>query len=166
MDIENDVTFMHRALELARRAGDMGEVPVGAVLVSAGNVIGEGSNSVIGAADPTAHAEIVALRGAARRAGNYRLPGTTLYVTLEPCTMCLGALIHARVATLVFAAREPRAGAVCSAAQLLGAGIYNHRLAWREGPLAADSGALLTEFFRARREAGAVRSRRVRLEPE
>src|SRR6056297_4129847 len=90
MDSEHDLVFMQQALRLARRAGDSGEVPVGAVLVSADGVVGEGWNRVIGAADPTAHAEIVALRDAARRAGNYRLPGTTLYVTLEPCTMCIG----------------------------------------------------------------------------
>ena len=151
MNTETDAIFMRQALSQAQRAGDSGEVPVGAVLTSRGEVVGTGWNRVVGAADPTAHAEIVALRDAARRAGNYRLPGTTLYVTLEPCTMCIGALIHARIETLVFAAREPRAGAVCSAAQLLDSNFYNHRLAWREGTLAAESAELLRRFFRARR---------------
>lgn len=155
MSIDNDIAYMQRALYLAEQAGNAGEVPVGAVLVWEDEVIGEGCNSVIGASDPTAHAEIVALRAGARRAENYRLPGTTLYVTLEPCTMCLGALIHARVSTLVFAVREPRAGAVCSAAQLLDSDFYNHRVMWREGVLAARSRDLLRDFFRARRKAGA-----------
>jgi tRNA(adenine34) deaminase len=166
MDSEQDIVFMQQALRLARRAGDSGEVPVGAVLVSADVVVGEGWNRVIGAADPTAHAEIVALRDAAQRMGNYRLPGTTLYVTLEPCTMCIGALIHARVTTLVFAAREPRAGAVCSAAQLPDSQFYNHRVAWREGPLRDDSAALLRDFFRIRRDAAGTRARDEGLEPE
>lgn len=152
MTSEIDIEFMQHALQLARRAGDNGEVPVGAVLVSEGQVIGEGYNSVIASVDPTAHAEIVALREAARRVGNYRLPGTTLYVTLEPCTMCVGAVVHARVQTLVFAAREPRAGAVCSAAQRLNSGFYNHRVIWREGVLLQQSAALLRGFFRARRQ--------------
>lgn len=151
MSTDDDILYMQHALRLARRAGEAGEVPVGAVLVANGELIGEGRNRVIGAADPTAHAEIAALRDAARRVGNYRLPDTTLYVTLEPCTMCLGALVHARVRHLVFAAREPRAGAVCSAAQLLDSDFYNHRVAWREGVLAGDSSALLRDFFRTRR---------------
>ncbi|MFN2327277.1 MAG: tRNA adenosine(34) deaminase TadA [Chromatocurvus sp.] len=154
MSIENDTAYMQRALYLAEQAGNAGEVPVGAVLVLHDEVIGEGCNSVIGASDPTAHAEIIALRAGALHEGNYRLPGTTLYVTLEPCTMCLGALIHARVSTLVFAAREPRAGAVCSAARLLDSDFYNHRVTWREGVLAARSSDLLRNFFRARRETG------------
>lgn len=154
MNAEHDTSHMQHALRLARQAGEAGEVPVGAVLVAGGEVIGEGWNRVIGAADPTAHAEIVAIRDAAQRIGNYRLPDTTLYVTLEPCTMCLGALVHARVRQLVFAAREPRAGAVCSAAQLLDSDFYNHRVAWREGTLAQDSAGLLRAFFRARRDAG------------
>jgi len=154
MSIENDTAYMQRALYLAEQAGNAGEVPVGAVLVLDDEVIGEGCNSVIGASDPTAHAEIIALRAGALHGGNYRLPGTTLYVTLEPCTMCLGALIHARVSTLVFAAREPRAGAVCSAARLLDSDFYNHRVMWREGVLTARSSDLLRGFFRARRETG------------
>ncbi len=142
---------MRRALALADRAAAAGEVPVGAVVVSDGQLLGEGWNQVIGASDPTCHAEIVALRAAARARGNYRLPGTTLYVTLEPCTMCAGALIHARVEHLVFGAREPRAGVVCSTAALLDEEHYNHRVHWTEGVLGADSAARLQDFFRARR---------------
>lgn len=142
---------MRRALALAARAAAAGEVPVGALLVADGQVVGEGGNCPIGACDPTAHAEIIALRAAARQRGNYRLVDTTLYVTLEPCTMCVGALIHARVARLVFGAREPRAGAVVSRYPLLDADCFNHRIAWHEGVLAAECGALLVEFFRARR---------------
>lgn len=149
---EADLGFMRRALELAGAAAAMGEVPVGAVLVdAAGSVIGEGSNAVVSAQDPTGHAECNALRAAATRLGNYRLPNSTLYVTLEPCTMCVGALVHARVKRLVFAAREPRAGVVCSQAASLDVDYYNHRVAWEEGLLARESAQLLQEFFRARR---------------
>lgn len=143
--------WMRRALALADRAADEGEVPVGAIVVRGGEVIGEGWNQVIGAADPTAHAEIVALRDAASTVGNYRLPDTTLYVTLEPCTMCAGAMIHARVEHLVFGPREPRAGAICSTAALLDDEHYNHRVAWTEGVLPDDSARRLQAFFRARR---------------
>jgi tRNA(adenine34) deaminase len=146
-----DLHWMQRALALAAQAAEQGEVPVGAVLVRNGELLAEGYNQPITAHDPTAHAEIVALRTAAAAVGNYRLPDTTLYVTLEPCTMCIGALIHARVARLVFAAREPRAGAVCSALQLCDHSGYNHKLAWSEGVLAEQSSLLLTGFFKARR---------------
>jgi len=149
--MSSDSDFMRRALELADHAAEHEEVPVGAVLVRDGEIIGEGWNQVISAADPTAHAECVALRDAARRAGNYRLPGSTLYVTLEPCTMCVGALVHARVERLVFAAREPKAGVVCSRANALDADYYNHRVSWDEGVLAEDSAARLQAFFKARR---------------
>lgn len=142
---------MQQALALAMVAQSRGEVPVGAVLVRDNVVVGEGANSVIGSHDPTAHAEIVALRDAGRRMSNYRLVDSTLYVTLEPCTMCLGALVHARVSRLVFAAREPRAGAVCSTQRLLDSGAYNHRVQWTEGVLADASAVLLRDFFRARR---------------
>jgi tRNA(adenine34) deaminase len=142
---------MRRALALADRAQNEGEVPIGAVVVRDGSLLGEGWNQVIGAADPTAHAEIVALRDAARASGNYRLPGAVLYVTLEPCTMCAGALIHARIERLVFAAREPRAGVVCSTCRLLEEPWYNHRVEWIEGVLADDSAARLKAFFQARR---------------
>ena len=143
--------WMRRALELAALAAQREEVPVGAVVVRDGELLGEGFNQVITAADPSAHAEIVALRDAAARVGNYRLPGAVLYVTLEPCTMCAGALVHARIAELVFAAREPRAGVVCSTCQLLDEPWYNHKVSWQEGVLATESAALLQAFFRARR---------------
>lgn len=146
-----DERWMRHALALARQAADAGEVPVGAVLVQAGAVLGEGWNQPILARDPTAHAEIVALRAAARGVDNYRLPGSTLYVTIEPCAMCAGALVHARVARLVFGAREPRAGAVASNLSLLDAPFLNHRIAWEDGPLAVEAAALLQGFFRARR---------------
>jgi len=152
VDDRQDTLWMRRALELAQRAGREGEVPVGAVLVRDGAIIGSGWNCPVGACDPTAHAEVMALRAAARAAGNYRLPGSTLYVTLEPCTMCVGAMVHARVQTLVFGAPEPRFGAVCSAARLLDEGRFNHRIDWRQGPLAAAGSALLQEFFRQRRQ--------------
>ena len=143
--------WMRRALALADRAENEGEVPIGAVLVRDGELLGEGWNSVISQQDPTAHAEIVALRDAARVARNYRLPGTTLYVTLEPCTMCVGAMIHARVERLVFAAREPRAGVVCSTCSMLDEPRYNHQVQWQEGVLAEESSQRLQAFFRARR---------------
>jgi len=145
-------TFMNRALALAAEAAAAGEVPVGAVLVCAGSVVGEGRNGQVQGHDPTAHAEIVALRAGAREQRNYRLPGTTLYVTLEPCSMCCGALVHARVEALVFAAREPRAGAVVSTRSLLDDPGLNHRVAWREDEAAAAASAhLLRDFFRRRR---------------
>ncbi len=151
IDSNSDQQWMRRALELAAVAAAAEEVPVGAVLVRDGELLGEGYNQVISSADPTAHAENVALRQAAARLGNYRLPGSTLYVTLEPCTMCVGAMIHARVARLVFAAREPRAGVVCSRANLLEQDFYNHQMIWEEGQLAEESAELLQAFFRARR---------------
>lgn len=143
--------WMRRALALADRAENEGEVPIGAVLVRDGQLLGEGWNQVISAQDPTAHAEIVAMRDAASVAGNYRLPGSTLYVTLEPCTMCAGAMIHARVELLVFAAREPKAGVVCSTCSLLDEPRYNHRVSWQEGVLAEESSARLQAFFQSRR---------------
>jgi tRNA(adenine34) deaminase len=146
---------MQRALALAAAAAAAGEVPVGALLVRGGEVLGEGYNRPIAAQDPTAHAEVEALRAAARRVGNYRLPGSTLYVTLEPCPMCAGALIQARVARVVFAAPDPRAGAAGSAIDLLGTGRLNHHILYTGGVLAAESAARLRAFFRARRGAGA-----------
>lgn len=143
--------WMRRALALADRAGNEGEVPIGAVVVYQGELLGEGWNQVIAAQDPTAHAEVVAMRDAARVAANYRLPDTTLYVTLEPCTMCCGAMIHARIAQLVFAAREPKAGVVCSTCTLLDEPRYNHSVRWQGGVLAEDSSARLQAFFKARR---------------
>lgn len=143
---------MRRALELADRAADSGEVPVGAVVVRAGEILGEGWNQVIACNDPSAHAEIVAMRAAATRTTNYRLPNTTLYVTLEPCTMCTGAMIHARIKRLVFAASEPKAGVICSRCCLLDEPWYNHRFSWEGGVLAEESSARLQAFFRARRK--------------
>jgi len=147
----DDSQWMARALALARRAESAGEVPVGAVLVTDGAIIGEGWNSPIGHCDPTAHAEIQALRSAAQACHNYRLPGSTLYVTLEPCAMCLGAMIHARVQRLVFAAYEPRAGAVVSQLQLLEQSPFNHHIEWLGGVLQEESSAMLKAFFRRRR---------------
>lgn len=143
--------WMRRALALADRAADEGEVPVGAVVVRDGQLLGEGWNQMIATQDPSAHAEIIALRDAARVVGNYRLPGATLYVTLEPCTMCAGAMVHARIAALVFGAAEPRAGVVCSTCQLLDEPWYNHRVAWHGGVLAMESSTRLKAFFQARR---------------
>jgi tRNA(adenine34) deaminase len=148
----DEAAYMQRALELARRAGEAGEVPVGAVVVRDGVILGEGQNAQIGRIDPTAHAEINALRAAARAVANYRLTGAALYVTLEPCSMCCGAMVHARIEELVFAAPEPRAGAVVSARQLLDEPDFNHRVRWRQSRQhAAESGELLRAFFRARR---------------
>jgi len=142
---------MRRALGLAERAQGMGEVPVGAVLVREDDVIGEGWNCPISTRDPTAHAEIVALRAAGARIGNYRLLDTTLYVTLEPCVMCMGALAHARIKRLVFGATDPKRGAAGSVLQLAGAEFLNHRIDAEGGVLAEECGRLLNAFFRERR---------------
>ena len=142
---------MRRALALADRAAEEGEVPVGAIVVRDGTLLGEGWNQVISTQDPSGHAEIVALRDAAAVVGNYRLPGTTLYVTLEPCTMCAGAMVHARVEQLVFGAKEPRAGVICSTCSLLEESWFNHQVSWMGGVLADESGARLQDFFQARR---------------
>lgn len=142
---------MARAIDLARVAESRGEVPVGAVLARDDALLAEGYNRPIGACDPTAHAEIVALRAAATQAGNYRLPGSTLYVTLEPCAMCAGAIVQARVARVVFGARDPRAGAAGSVFEVFGETRLNHRPAVTEGVLAENCSALLSDFFRRRR---------------
>lgn len=147
----DDAAFMRRALELARRATEEGEVPVGAVLVKDGAVVGEGRNRPIGARDPTAHAEIAALRAGAAALGNYRLVDTTLYVTLEPCVMCAGAIVHARVGRLVYGAADPKTGAAGSVFDIFGSGKVNHRVRVEGGMLAGECGRLLTEFFRGRR---------------
>jgi tRNA(adenine34) deaminase len=149
--MSNDEEWMREAYALAERAANLGEVPVGAILVRADQVLGQGHNQPITATDPTAHAEIIALRDAARQSGNYRLPGSTLYVTIEPCTMCAGALLHARVERLVFAAREPREGSVRSVARVLEIAGRNHTVAVTEGILAEECGALLRQFFRRKR---------------
>ena len=151
--LELDQHWMRLALEQAQIAAQHDEVPIGAVLVEANRAIGAAYNCPIATHDTSAHAEILALRQASQSKSNYRLPGTTLYVTIEPCTMCVGALIHARVERLVFGAREPRAGAVASLHQLLDAEGYNHKVSYTEGILAEDCGALLQKFFKARRTA-------------
>jgi tRNA(adenine34) deaminase len=143
--------FMGLALDLAREAGAIGEVPVGALIVMDGEVVGRGFNQPIGRHDPTAHAEIMALRDAATRLGNYRLPGCTLYVTLEPCAMCAGAIMHARVDRVVYGARDPKTGAAGSVIDLFGESRLNHHTAVVGGVLAEECGSLLSEFFAARR---------------
>jgi tRNA(adenine34) deaminase len=149
--MDPDEEFMREALRLAGQAGDEGEVPVGAVVVVKGEIAGRGWNRPIAASDPTAHAEIAALRQAAARAGNYRLPGATLYVTLEPCVMCAGALVAARVARLVFGARDLRFGGVRSKFRLADSDTLNHRVEVVEGVLGAECTALLRGFFEQRR---------------
>ena len=146
-----DEAFMSRALGLARRARDQGEVPVGAVLVRSGRVIGEGWNQPIAEADPTAHAEIQALRAAGQLSGQYRLPGASLYVTLEPCPMCAGAILHARLSQVVFGAADPKSGAAGSLMDLLQHEGLNHSVEYRGGILEGECGQLLRDFFRSRR---------------
>lgn len=149
---DDDIRWMTHALELARHADvSDGEVPVGAVLVRDGRIVGEGWNRNIVASDPTAHAEVLALRDAGRRLGNYRFPGAALYVTLEPCVMCAGAIVHARVARVVYGARDPKTGAAGSVFDVLRHERHNHRVEIREGVLADEASALLRGFFRARR---------------
>lgn len=150
-----DLDYMHRALELARRAEAEGEVPVGAVIVAGSTVVGEGWNAPIGRCDPTAHAEILALRAAGEALRSYRLGGTTLYVTLEPCPMCMTAIVHARVTRVVFGAWDPRQGAAGSAFDLANARALNHCVDTFGGVLGEECGALLKEFFRRKRESGA-----------
>lgn len=143
---------MQRALTLARAGEALGEVPVGAVLVVKGEVVGEGFNAPISRCDASAHAEIIALREAGQALANYRLEGATLYVTLEPCTMCVGALVHARVARVVFAATEPKAGSLVSARRQLESGYYNHVFCYEGGLCAEEASQLLSAFFRRRRD--------------
>jgi tRNA(adenine34) deaminase len=142
---------MRRALELAEQAKAQGEIPVGAVLVEGESIIGEGWNQPISTSDPTAHAEILALRQGAQRRENYRLSRTTLYVTLEPCVMCAGAIVNARIERLVFAARDLRFGGVRSKFRLADSDLLNHRVQVEEGLLAADAAQLLAGFFADRR---------------
>ncbi|TDJ31358.1 MAG: tRNA adenosine(34) deaminase TadA [Gammaproteobacteria bacterium] len=146
---------MRRALELAERARTSGEVPVGAVVVMDGEIVGEGHNHPIGANDPSAHAEVIALRDACGKAGNYRLPGATLYVTLEPCVMCSGAMIHARLERVVYGADDPKTGAAGSMFDTLLSPQHNHRLLVEGGVLAKQSGEMLRDFFREKRGAQA-----------
>jgi tRNA(adenine34) deaminase len=142
---------MRAALAQAEEAGRRGEVPVGAVVVVNGEVIGAGHNQPIGAHDPTAHAEIVALRAAAAAAANYRLPDATLYVTIEPCLMCVGAMIHTRIGTLVYGATEPKAGAIESTQRAHEHAALNHRLVVVSGVLASECGDIVARFFKSRR---------------
>jgi tRNA(adenine34) deaminase len=148
----DDEYWMRQALALALDADARNEVPVGALIVRDGALIGKGFNQPISTSDPTAHAEIVALRSAAQDVENYRLPNATMYVTVEPCAMCAGAIIHARLARLVYAAAEPKAGAVCSHLQLFDQAQMNHKVAWQGGVLAEESSAVVQAFFARRRE--------------
>lgn len=148
---EIQTSYMERCLALARQAAAKGEVPVGACVVLRGEIIGEGYNSPIGSCDPSAHAEICALRAAALKTGNYRLPEAWLYTSIEPCMMCVGALVHARIAGLVFGAREPKTGVVVSRASLLDNPPSGRAVAWQEGVLADAAGTLMREFFAGRR---------------
>ncbi len=148
---EHDELWMQEALRAAQRALEIGEVPVGAVVVHEGKVVGRGFNRNLADSDPTAHAEIVALREAGSALGNHRLLGCDLFVTIEPCAMCAGAMVHARIRTLVYGAEDPKAGAVHSAMQVLNHPALNHKLEVRRGVLAGQCTELLQEFFRARR---------------
>lgn len=150
------LAWMDRALSLAREAGAAGEVPIGAVVALDGRIVGEGANGPVGACDPTAHAEIVALRDAARRVGNYRLNGATLVVTVEPCLMCLGAALHARIGQLAFGARDPKVGATDRLDGLWPSGALNHRFAVTGGVRGQEATLLLKEFFQERRRNGEV----------
>ena len=147
----SDSIFMARALELAREAERAGEVPVGAVIVKDGAIVGEGWNRPISTHDPTAHAEIVALRAAAQKLGSYRLLDTTLYVTLEPCPMCAGAMVHARVKRLVYAATDPRAGAAGTIFSIVQHPSLNHRIECEAGLMSEECGTMLRAFFQGRR---------------
>lgn len=146
-----DEHWMSEALRLARRAAEEGEVPIGAVVVRDGRIVGRGWNRNIGLNDPSAHAEIMALREAGIEAGNHRLPGCELYVTLEPCPMCAGAMIHARLARVIYGAEDPKTGAAGGVFDLLEHPAHNHRLEVTGGCLAESSSALLKEFFKQRR---------------
>ena len=151
MPLPSDADYMQRALVLARAAAAQGEVPVGALVVRGSEIIGEGANRPIGQHDPSAHAEIEALRAAGRALGDYRLTGATLYVTLEPCIMCASAIVHARIDRVVFGAWDPKAGAAGSIADVFAIPQLNHRVDVFGGVLAEECATLLSEFFRARR---------------
>ena len=148
-----DQNYMRLALEQGQLAYDCGEVPVGAVVVFAGQVIGRGYNKPITSLDPSAHAEVVALRDAAKNIGNYRLPGSTLYVTVEPCTMCTGLLVHSRIERLVYGTTEPKSGVIESAMCLLDRPFYNHKIDILGGVLATEASTLMSDFFTMRRES-------------
>jgi tRNA(adenine34) deaminase len=157
--LPRDLEFMRAALALAEEGRRAGEVPIGAVVVADGVVVGRGFNAPISRHDPTGHAEIAALRAAAAALGNYRLPGCDLYVTLEPCAMCAGAIMHARIRRLVFGARDPKTGACGSVVDLLAEPRLNHHTTAAGGVLAAESGALLSAFFAERRGAARAGTR-------
>ncbi|MGV8916326.1 MAG: tRNA adenosine(34) deaminase TadA [Pseudomonas sp.] len=151
IDRSHDQRFMREALALAAQGAALGEVPVGAVLVQNGEIIGRGFNCPISGNDPSAHAEMIAIREAAQAVSNYRLPGSTLYVTLEPCSMCAGLIVHSRVNRVVYGALEPKAGIVQSQGQFFSQGFLNHRVLFEGGVLAEECGTMLSEFFRMRR---------------
>lgn len=151
MFAEQDHVWMQQAIALAKLAAAAGEVPVGAIIVSGGQIIGSGANQPISTNDPSAHAEIVALRHAAQRIQNYRLVGATMYVTLEPCMMCAGAMVHARIKRLVYGAPDPKTGAIVSQSRLLDQTFLNHKVAYEGGLLADECGMVLKEFFQSRR---------------
>ena len=152
----NDEAWMRHAIRLAQRAEDEGEVPVGAVLVKNNTLIAEGWNNPIAGHDATAHAEIMAIRRAGQVLENYRLVDTTLYVTLEPCVMCMGAIAHSRIKRLVFGAYDSKRGAVCNALKLADASFLNHSVDWTGGVLESEASALLTDFFRAKRSLKSI----------
>lgn len=152
IDRSQDRHFMAAALALAEAGAALGEVPVGALLVQDGEVIGRGFNCPISTHDPSAHAEMVAIRDAAKTIGNYRLPGSTLYVTLEPCSMCAGLIVHGRIARVVFGASEPKAGVAHSRGEFFTQGFLNHRVLVEGGVLADECSAALSAFFKARRQ--------------
>ena len=149
--MDNEQLYMSQALELAQEASSIGEVPVGALVVKDNRVIGRGYNQSIKNSDPTAHAEVIALRDAANTLKNYRLSGCELYVTIEPCAMCVGAMVHARIQRAIFGAIEPRAGALVSQLKMVDMPHFNHTFDWRGGVLESECGALMKEFFRGRR---------------
>ena len=149
-----DIDYMEQAIALAQQAAEQGEVPVGAIIVKDGAIIGKGSNTPINTHDPTAHAEIIAMRDAAQRIGNYRLVDCTLYVTLEPCAMCTGAMQHARIARVVYGASDAKTGACGSVVDLMAEAKLNHHAVVEGGVLAEECGSLLSTFFKARRQKG------------
>ena len=152
IDRSRDEHFMQLALDQAKLGGLRGEVPVGAVVVQEGEVVGSGFNCPISTRDPSAHAEMVAIRAAAARLDNYRLPGSTLYVTLEPCSMCAGLIVHSRIARVVFGTTEPKAGVAVSRGQFFQQDFLNHRVLVEGGVLAEACSSLLSDFFKARRQ--------------
>ncbi|MFT7228915.1 MAG: tRNA(adenine34) deaminase [Methylophilaceae bacterium] len=151
---QTDIDYMQQAIALAQQAAEQGEVPVGAIIVKDGAIIGKGSNTPIDTHDPTAHAEIIAMRYAAQRIGNYRLVDCTLYVTLEPCAMCTGAMQHARIARVVYGASDAKTGACGSVVDLMAETKLNHHAVVEGGVLAEKCGSLLSTFFKARRQKG------------